>query len=108
MKDQATLLHKLVLAAEAVLALRSPGDIETLIQLLNDIAAEEKRPTDVERVMHDYTTILASAVLVAAAAVSRRGAETAPVYFRIIGVILPDVRADFGKAIELRKRGPTP
>lgn len=108
MKDQASLLHKLVLSAEAVLALRSPGDPDAVVQLLDDVALEVKRPADGERVMHDYTTMLASAVMMAAIAMRHRGAEVAPVYFRIVGVILPDVRADFGKAIEIRKRGPTP
>lgn len=107
MIDHVTLLQHLIIAAEAVQGLRSPGDAESLQRLSIQISAEMNRPAPDGRVFHMYTAILASAVNEAATHLRRHGAEHGATYFRIIGVILPDVRRDFGLAIELRRR-PTP
>lgn len=104
MKDNAALLQDLIVASEHALGLRSPGEPAAVATLVDEIAAAVNRPADIERVMHDYTSMLACSVMLAAKVIRYRGAHQAPVYFRVIGTILPDVRADFGRAIEQRKR----
>lgn len=107
MTDQASVLQRLILAAEAALVLRSPGDAEYLMLLGDDVAAWLLRPAPDGRVIHNYTMMLMTAVRDAAAVIAVHGASSAPAYFRVIGALLPDVRSDFGRAIELRRR-PTP
>lgn len=107
MSDVATTLQRLIIQSEAVLALRSPGDPAQVDVMCGDVLAWFEKPADGERVVHRYTIQLAEAVACADTARRHGRAHAEPIWFRIIGVILPDVRADFGKAIELRKR-PTP
>lgn len=107
MRDQATVLQALIIAAEHVLGLRNPGDIEQLHNLSVEVEMWSGRAAPDGRVIHVYTEMLADAIGTAAAAIQRHNASDFQTYFRIIGVILPDVRVDFGRAIEMRKR-PTP
>ena len=107
MIDHGTLLHRLIIAAEAVQNLRCPGDAEVMQNLLSDVSREAQRPAPDGRAIHTYTEMLAVAVNEAARHMRRHGAEHGAAYFRIVGVILPDVRRDFGMAIEARRR-PTP
>jgi hypothetical protein len=104
MRDQAAVLQSLIVAAEQVLGLRSPGDPEQMHNLSVEIETWSGRAAPDGRVISVYTEMLADAVGVAAAAVRFHNSSDFQVYFRIIGVILPDVRADFGRAIEMRKR----
>lgn len=107
MRDQATLLQELIIAAESVLGLRNPGDPEQLHNLAIEVEMCSGRPAPDGRVIHVYTEMLADAIGTAARAIQLHNAADFQIYFRIIGVILPDVRSDFGRAIEMRKR-PTP
>ena len=104
MMDQASVLEALIIASEKVLGLRSPGDPEALHNLSVAVEMWSGRAAPDGRVIHAYTEMLADAVGTAAAAIQLHNASDFQIYFRIIGVILPDVRADFGRAIEMRKR----
>lgn len=104
MTDQASLLQRLILAGEAALAQRSVGSRDYAAGLAQDVANAVLKPAPDGRVVHPYTEMLAAAV---AEAEGRRHHDSAGSYHRVIGVLLPDVRADFGRAIEMRRR-PTP
>jgi hypothetical protein len=104
MRDQASILDALILTAEKVLALRGPNDVDYISGLLHDVQLWETRPAPDGRVIHGYTVLLATALSIAAHALRSSGADSARSYFRVIGVLLPDVRADFAAALEQRKR----
>ncbi|WP_407155197.1 hypothetical protein [Bradyrhizobium sp. STM 3557] len=107
MRDQAAVLQALIIAAEHVLGLRNPGEPEDLLNLALEIEKWSSRAAPDGRVIFAYTEMLADAVGTAATAIRLHNASDFQIYFRIIGVILPDVRVDFGRAIEMRRR-PTP
>lgn len=107
MKDMASDLQRLVVACENVLALRPAGEQDELDDICNNILAWFAAPTDSERLVHRYTLQLAEAMNCAAQSRRHGRAYAEQIYFRIVGVILPDVRTDFSKAIEQRNR-PTP
>jgi|SRR5579859_2549089 len=104
MRDQASVLEALIIAAEKVLGLRNPGEREQLVDLAAEVEIWSGRAAPDGRVIHAYTEMLADAIGTAAAAIRLHNASDFQIYFRIIGVILPDVRADFGRAIEMRRR----
>jgi hypothetical protein len=101
--DVATVLQRLIMAGEAVLAMRDPGDLS---ELLDDVKGWLERPADRERVVFDYTLLAIHAVHFAADAKRRHIDEHGP-YYRIVGTLLPDVRKDCWTAFQQRNR-PTP
>ncbi|MFA6267656.1 MAG: hypothetical protein WC670_18310 [Pseudolabrys sp.] len=104
MSDAGTLLQRLILNAEAAISMRPVDELAQIEALCNDLLTWFDRPADGERVVHRYTIQMAEALACAVYARRQGRAHAEPIWFRIIGVILPDVRADFGKAIEQRKR----
>lgn len=107
MSDQCTTLHRLIIASENALRLHAPGTEEFLTQLSGDVARHLDQAAPDGRVIHAYAMLLMGALVEAGAAIQIHNSDRAQVYFRIIGIILPDIRADFGRALELRRR-PTP
>ncbi|MCK1407637.1 hypothetical protein [Bradyrhizobium sp. 76] len=101
--DVATVLQRLIMAGENVLAMRDPGDTTAL---LDDVMDWLARPTDRIRVVHDYTLLALHAVQGAASAKRRSGDDHA-VYYRVVGALLPDIRKDCWEAFQQRNR-PTP
>lgn len=100
--DVATVLQRLLLAGEAVVTQRDPGiDCKALWE---DVMDWRDKPADRERVVHSYTTMCAQSVWRAA---ETRHDRRGDVYRRMVGLLLPEIRVDFGKAIEQRNR-PTP
>ncbi|WP_445493161.1 hypothetical protein [Rhodopseudomonas sp. RCAM05734] len=107
MSDHCTVLHRLIIASENTLRLHAPGTEEFLTQLSGDVARALDQAAPDGRVIHPYAMLLMGALVEAGGAIQIHNADGAQVYFRIIGCLLPDIRADFGRALELRKR-PTP
>jgi hypothetical protein len=101
--DVATVLQRLIMAGETVLAMRDPGDTT---DLLDDLTEWLDRPTDRTRVVHDYTVIALHAVAGCASAKRRSGDDHA-IYYRVVGALLPDIRKDCWEAFQQRNR-PTP
>ncbi|MGY3392964.1 uncharacterized protein with HEPN domain [Bradyrhizobium sp. USDA 3311] len=100
--DVATVLQRLLMAGEAVLTLRDPGyDCKALHEEVMDWG---DRAADRERVVHSYTVMCSQAVWRAS---ETRHDRKGDIYRRLVGVLLPEIRSDFGKAIEQRNR-PTP
>jgi hypothetical protein len=65
------------------------------------------KPTDQKRVVHRYTIMLCEAMCNAAQARRQGRAHSEPIYYQIMGTILPAVRGDLAVAYEQRNR-PTP
>lgn len=97
--DVATVLQRLLMAGEAVVTLRDPAiDLKALWE---DVIDWHDKPADRERVVHHYTVACAQAVWRAA---ETRHDRTGDIYRRMVGVLLPEIRADYGKAIWQRNR----
>jgi hypothetical protein len=105
--DHPSLLEQLIIAGELALQMRSSRSPETIEALIAAVGVEFEKPVDGPRVIDLDTIIFATALSGAGMAMWNHKRSEAAKYLRVIGVLMPDIRAALGEAIEIRKR-PTP
>ena len=102
--DHVSLLEQLIISGELAIQMRSSRSPETTSLMISQVTAEYAKPADGVRVIGRDTMIFASALGGASDAMWSHDRSEAAKYVRVIGVLLPDIRAAFALAIELRKR----
>jgi NAD(P)H-dependent flavin oxidoreductase YrpB (nitropropane dioxygenase family) len=105
--DHPTLLQQLIITGELTIQMRSTRTPEALAELITSIETEYARPADGERVIDLDTIIFGTALIGAAAALGGHDRNGAAKYLRVVGVLMPEIRSAYAKAIEARRR-PTP
>lgn len=99
--DAGTVLQRLILEGEAVLARRhvAAGDV---IELLDAVQTLMAKPADGVRLIDHHTMLYAAALSQAGKHLAEHNDAKARRFARVVGVLIDDIRDDFSRALAQR------
>lgn len=102
--DDVSVLSRLIDHGALAITMRRNIEQHMLDANLELVLRAAARPSEGNRVIGEHTVMFATAIKRCDVALHQHGDREAAIYGRVIGALFPDIRADFGRALEIRKR----